>query len=89
MAAGDTLQGWRRGDGKVSETLFAPGDYLWDADAGEWWIRPPRGSMGGLDTTSGTGHKVVEHKDGTITVSPSILTDVWHGHLEHGIWREV
>jgi hypothetical protein len=39
---------------------------------------------------------VVEHEDGTITVSPSILVstsrdgkplEVWHGFLERGVWR--
>lgn len=38
------------------------------------------------------GHDVVEHDDGTITVSPSILVKnhdgtEWHGFLERGAWR--
>lgn len=38
-------------------------------------------------------HEVIEHEDGTITVSPSILVQQppigsWHGYLERGIWRE-
>lgn len=35
-------------------------------------------------------HSIVEHEDGTITVSPSILVtggEEWHGYLERGIWR--
>lgn len=37
-------------------------------------------------------HTVIEHEDGTITVSPSIeVSDnkgqLWHGYLERGIWR--
>ena len=39
-------------------------------------------------------HDVVEHEDGTITVSPSIQVtrridepELWHGYLERGIWR--
>lgn len=41
-----------------------------------------------------TNHSIVEHDDGTITVSPSILIGrpgkkQWHGYLEHGVWREV
>jgi hypothetical protein len=46
-------------------------------------------------------HTVIEHEDGTITVSPSILVGgsypfsppewaakhTWHGWLEHGVWR--
>jgi hypothetical protein len=43
-------------------------------------------------------HKVTEHQDGTISVSPSIRATgyseaygrhTWHGYLEHGVWREV
>ena len=38
-------------------------------------------------------HSAVEHEDGTVTISPSILcrqTDFsWHGFLERGVWREV
>jgi hypothetical protein len=48
--------------------------------------------------------KIVEHEDGTITVSPSmffgmggypgyppewVAKHTWHGFLEHGVWREV
>jgi hypothetical protein len=50
----------------------------------------PNGMCGNL-----SGHSVVEHDDGTITVSPSILVNKgegnvsWHGYLEKGIWREV
>ena len=41
-------------------------------------------------------HDVIEHEDGTITVSPSILIttveagakrELWHGWLERGVWR--
>lgn len=40
-----------------------------------------------------SGHKVTEHEDGTISVSPSIrCTDgaaghSYHGYLERGVWR--
>lgn len=40
-------------------------------------------------------HKVIEHEDGTITVSQSILISYghrgknkWHGYLEKGFWRK-
>jgi hypothetical protein len=38
------------------------------------------------------GHNVIEHDDGTITVTPSILcrqpsVGEWHGFLERGVWR--
>lgn len=58
---------------------------------GKWFCRVPAPGFG----VGGLGkHTVVEHEDGTITVSPSILCDmgngkVWHGFLERGIWREV
>ncbi len=40
-----------------------------------------------------SGHCIVEHEDGTITASPSIMhkepnVGNWHGFLEHGVWRE-
>ena len=66
---------------------FAPGDY--GRVNGIWHACCPRGHLGNLG-----GHEVVEHEDGTITVSPSILItdgetkDQWHGFLEHGVWRE-
>ncbi len=67
---------------------------LWDYGfwerAGHWVCMSPVG-IGNLG-----GHQVVEHNDGTITVSPSILlnhglpgVDQWHGYIERGIWREV
>lgn len=70
-----------------------PGDYGRDAD-GLWYARPPwKHASGCLGDGEGIrGHKVVEHEDGTITVSPSILIEThvgtWHGFLERGIWRE-
>ena len=50
-----------------------------------WYIRDPNGRVGRLED-----HTVVEHGDGTITVSPSILDASlggWHGFLERGEWR--
>lgn len=97
MAPGDTLQGRRADDvadpGQPHPRLEA-GDYR--RSAGKWECRPPgdypetvQGSLG--------NHEVVEHEDGTITVSPSILIQTtwagepvtWHGYLERGVWREV
>jgi hypothetical protein len=69
------------------------GEYGFNPDLGSWMVRPP-GHHGG----SIARHTVVEHADGTITVSPSILlTDfdgsgnqiTWHGYLERGVWREI
>lgn len=54
----------------------------------EWHCVTPNGHGGNL-----AAHDVVEHEDGTITVSPSILVsdhtgELWHGYLERGVWRE-
>lgn len=68
--------------------VLGEGDYGQDL-AEEWWVRPPGTHMGRLD-----GHEVTEHEDGTITVSPSILSEwgekpYFHGYLERGVWRKV
>ena len=64
------------------------GEYGKDGD-GLWYIMPP-GMVTGCGVLS--KHKVTEHEDGTITVSPSILitnhTGQWHGFLERGVWRK-
>jgi hypothetical protein len=67
-----------------------PGDYFkWRK---KWWCSSPNGHIGGLGN-----HTIVEHDDGTITVSPSIVisgsdaqgkpVELWHGFLERGVWR--
>ena len=62
-----------------------------------WFFIPPKAlTEDGPDIASIRNHTVIEHEDGTITVSPSILvtyyagdkTTSWHGYLEKGIWRE-
>ncbi len=53
-------------------------------DRPEWWIRDPFGVVGRIGD-----HTVVEHEDGTITVTPSILdadSGGFHGHLTRGVW---
>ena len=71
------------------------GDYMWNKD--RWFARVPDSRTAGMDLSDLSAHSVVEHEDGTITVSPSILhhghdakNNVvhWHGFLERGIWRE-
>lgn len=65
-----------------------PGDYGKAFD--RWYVMTPNGLCGNV-----TGHSVIEHEDGTITVSPSILVNngdggvSYHGYLEKGVWREV
>ena len=70
---------------------LAEGEYGRSPQDGVWYARPPGQHMGSLEN-----HDVVEHDDGTITVSPSILITgydgdclvQWHGYLERGVWRE-
>lgn len=71
------------------EYAMEQGDYGKSPD-GKWYCRvpAPRFGTGGL-----AKHQVIEHEDGTITVSPSILCtgydgQQWHGYLEKGEWRE-
>src|SRR5712664_3962145 len=66
-----------------------PGDYVKLPD-GTFHSRipEPRFHDGNLGS-----HQVIEHDDGTITVSPSIghsepNVGYWHGYLEAGIWRK-
>ena len=70
---------------KVFE-MMKPGDYF-KLSSGEFIIQTPNGLVASI-----RNHKIIEHEDGTITASPSILitgTGRWHGFLERGIWREV
>lgn len=64
--------------------LLKPGEYgKWIT--GKWFGCSPNGH--GCNLSS---HDVVEHEDGTITVSPSILInsqrEEWHGFLRRGVW---
>lgn len=64
---------------------LAEGDFGKDAD-GLWFVRPPGCHVGTISS-----HTVVEHEDGTISVTPSILLDepgvaTWHGYLTAGVW---
>lgn len=57
--------------------------------AGAWYAATPNDHIANL-----ARHDVIEHEDGTITVSPSILVhagsgEAWHGYLERGVWRAV
>lgn len=75
----------KRVDGKAPHELQA-GEYAkWDKD-GNWYCVPP-----GTDLTANlAAHKIEEHEDGTITVSPSILVGdgklSWHGWITRGGW---
>lgn len=65
-----------------------PGEYGKWKD-GTWHGCAPDGNPCNLAV-----HKIIEHEDGTITVSPSISIGTspkyaWHGYLERGTWRIV
>ena len=71
---------------------LAPGEYAAvNCDGGVrcFFACSPDGRLANL-----AQHTVIEHEDGTISVSPSILVrgggddGEWHGYLERGIWRE-
>lgn len=88
------MQGLRVYPREDNKLYLRDGEYGLDPNDGSWYGRPP-----GHHAGSFKNHNVVEHEDGTITVSPSILlTDydegsgekaIWHGYLERGVWREV
>ena len=75
---------------------YEPGDYGRWHDM--WFCRAPANEESEHRRFTGnlSKHQVVEHEDGTITVSPSILVSYrwggveysWHGYLEAGVWRE-
>lgn len=86
------MTGRRLPDGTDWSSEWKPGEFS-KMDGGKFWIvMTPNGEVGAL-----TKHTVTEHRDGTITVSPSILihphnteegpSPGWHGYLEHGVWR--
>lgn len=92
---GQTMQG-RRVEPDINKYNWgmAPGDYGYAKnDPWEAWVcLSPNGLIGALGN-----HKVTEHEDGTITVSPSILITVdnpddgnasYHGFLKRGVWEE-
>lgn len=95
MAAGDITQGRRVA--KLEPHEYEPGDFGKYGDV--WFVRCPSTKDGELHLFTGNlaNHNVIEHEDGTITVSPSILVTSrwageerqWHGFLERGVWREV
>lgn len=66
-----------------------PGEYM-KGENGRWELCLPTGIHAAINDKA---WKIVEHEDGTITVSPSILTTCgdsnynWHGYLEKGVWR--
>ncbi len=71
---------------------FLPGDYclvpkhmdLRGAHTRVWYAMAPNGDIGALLESI---HKVTEHEDFSISVSPSIvMPSGWHGFLRNGVW---
>lgn len=89
---GKTIQGTRVYPRETDGRLWlAEGEYGFDPDDQKWKARPPTQGMGDLST-----HEVTVHKNGTISVNPSILITsmdndckiFWHGYLTKGVWIE-
>ena len=76
-----------RVNGKAPHELL-PGEYgKWTEDGNYYGVPPGTDLCANL-----ASHKIEEHEDGTITVSPSILVrgapgESWHGYLVRGDWR--
>lgn len=64
-----------------------PGDYCRD-NSGVWWACAP--VQGEHYAGTLTDHDVIEHEDGTITVSPSLVfgNSNYHGWLKAGVWTD-
>lgn len=111
MSAGKITRGRRvYPEAKAEMSYFSkPGDYGRN-QKGEWMVRLPswtdevlskwfeESSVNPHSFAVRLGkHSIVEHDDGTITASPSVLWGDdygipgggWHGFLEHGVWREI
>jgi hypothetical protein len=72
--------------------LLRPGDYAIHEGCGDWYACTPNGHMANL-----AGHLVVEHDNGTISVTPGIRVfrnrrhkpgeqTLWDGYLSEGCW---
>lgn len=80
----------KRHDLEEDDYSLEPGEYGRNLE-GLWYCRVPAPDFytGGINI-----HKVVEHEDGTITVTPSIVSfgkddKQWHGYLIKGVWEEI
>lgn len=78
----DNLNNWKPGDyGKTKMDI--------------WHARIPTKSGDPLVFANLQAHEVIEHEDGTITVSPSIKVTIpnspiiWHGYLKKGVWERL
>ncbi len=77
--------------GEWPQADFSDSEMSYWKEKGIWYLYLPGCGIGNL-----SAHKIVEHEDGTITISPSILVTGHddekrvqrHGYLERGIWRD-
>ena len=77
---------------RVDGSIFEPGEYGKVNDDSFHGCAPGDANM----MCNLAGHKIIEHDNGAITVSPSILITThtkgvqaqWHGYLIKGVWEE-
>lgn len=84
------MTGTRLADDTMWTSQLPHGSY-WKL-CGVWYAITPNGHLANL-----SNHRVVEHDDQMITVNPSIRVstthprygsiELFHGFLEHGVWR--
>ena len=95
MSRGTKTQGRRLPDHPediaLDGTTLEPGQYLWDPWRRRWWLCTPNGHLAAIMPGVWT---IVQHEDGTITVTPSIKVSnadgvLWHGFLKRGVWEEM
>jgi hypothetical protein len=76
--------GWPGSGGRPGDYCKVP-DGIDPRESGCWYLVDPTGGAGAALPSV---HAVVEHEDGTITCSPSlVMPSGWHGFLERGVWR--
>jgi hypothetical protein len=83
------MKGTRKHVGADGNLSLKPGEFGIGRD-GVWYACCARHMTANL-----SNHTVIEHEDGMITVSPSILLTQgeggrdWHGYIENGVFRTV
>jgi hypothetical protein len=81
------VTGWGEANSDFNDTKIC----YWK-NGNDWMLYLPKCGAGNLKL-----HTVIEHEDGTITVTPSILVTghekgekiIRHGYLTKGVWQEV
>lgn len=85
----DSPEGWDAWE-RAGQTVAPPGAYMKvvkaDGSTWCWYVRAPNGDVASVGFKN---HTIVEHGDGTITVSPSLVFPHggrYHGFLRQGAW---